>query len=333
MYKKNLKFTSIHTENKRLLLKSEMEKVTKKIHQLFKTGSKKNFCPCCSSGLIFSYTEKFGYNVDKCQSCDHVFTNPFPTNEALSYFYNSEFKDFENQFFIDSYENRIPIFEQRLDLMKNLDRVSNVLDVGTAVGIFLEANRRSDERLSIDACDISKNACAYLRENFPSTQVFNSDITELQRNEYDAVTLWDTIEHIPDPKKLLDGVKNQLRSGGYFIFSTPNTKSFEWEVMEKEHVQILPPGHVNLYNTRNIEILLNSHGFKVQGIHTLNPSLDLTYIKTVFGVSKDDENSMFSRAANLLLDLALSEEVFPHFEKSLQQKLYAGNMVVISEID
>jgi len=103
--------------------------------------------------------------------------------------------------------------------------------------------------------------------------------------------------------------------------------------MEKEHVQILPPGHVNLYNTRNIEILLNSHGFKVQGIHTLNPSLDLTYIKTVFGVSKDDENSMFSRAANLLLDLALSEEVFPHFEKSLQQKLYAGNMVVISEID
>ena len=56
----------------------------------------------------------------KCSECNHIFTNPMPGEEALQYFYNSSFKDFENEFFLDSFENRIPIFRQRLELLKNI---------------------------------------------------------------------------------------------------------------------------------------------------------------------------------------------------------------------
>jgi len=314
-----------------MLLKSEMEKITLKIHQLFKPGEKQTACPCCHSELLVSYVEKFGYNIDRCEACQHLFTNPFPTKDALTYFYNSEFKDFENQFFIDSFENRIPIFKQRIKLLKNSGVGSKILDVGSAVGIFIEANRRTGKKLTIDACDISANACAYLKKKFPNTTIFNHDISDLPEGEYDAVTLWDTLEHIPDPKELLAGVKRQLRSGGHFIFSTPNTHSFEWEIMGKEHVQLLPPGHVNLYNTKNISTLLNQCGFSVEGIHTLNPSLDLTYIKNVFSVDENLE-TMYSRAANKLLELILSKENFPALEKALRKQLYAGNMIVISRL-
>ena len=40
----------------------------------------------------------------------------------------------------------------------------------------------------------------------------------------------------------------KCHKNGFFFFSTPNTKSFEWFVAGKDHGQILPPGHINLLN-------------------------------------------------------------------------------------
>ena len=42
--------------------------------------------------------KKFEYDMDKCFECNHIFTNPMPREEALQYFYNSSYKDFENDF-------------------------------------------------------------------------------------------------------------------------------------------------------------------------------------------------------------------------------------------
>jgi|TARA_B100001971_G_C18219174_1_gene555952 hypothetical protein len=47
-----------------------------------------------------------------------------------------------------------------------------------------------------------------------------------------------------------------LKNGGFLVFSTPNTDSFEWAVAGTNHVQILPPGHVNLFNLRSIKYYL-----------------------------------------------------------------------------
>ena len=55
--------------------------------------------------------------------------------------------------------------------------------------------------------------------------------------------MWDTVKI-----KMLNSVK---KKDGLFFFSTPNTDSFEWMIANTEHVQLLPPGHVNLLNIFN----------------------------------------------------------------------------------
>ena len=56
--------------------------------------------------------------------------------------------------------------------------------------------------------------------------------------------------------------------------------------MDTEHVQLLPPGHVNLYNKHNINKVLSRNGFETLSVSTLNPSLDLSYLKNQFESEK-----------------------------------------------
>ncbi len=326
--KKELIYSKIHTKIKRERLESEFKKITKEIHQKFDKKPKIKKCPCCLSRNIKYYCKKFGYELDTCENCSHIFTNPFPKDAALNFFYNSEYKDFENKFFMDSFEERLPIFEQRLELLDTYQFGKKILDVGTAVGIFIEANYLRKDQYKITACDLSEKACAYMKQRFPNLEIINNNITKLPKRNFDCVTLWDTVEHIPEPSKLLHAVRDQIRDGGYFVFSTPNTDSFEWNIMKEGHVQLLPPGHVNLYNKNNIEILLNRCGLQVVDIFTLNPSLDLTYIHHRL---KEESDSISRRAWDMLYSLSKSEEIYDSFQNLMRNKRMAGNMIVIAK--
>ncbi len=326
------KYTEIHTAKKRALLAIEMQKVANKIHEIFPKTHLLNACPCCSATTISKFTEKFGFSIDICLRCQHLFTNPFPSRAALEYYYNSDFKDFENEFFLESFESRIPLFTRRIDLIEALSAGCNVLDVGSAVGIFIAANKRMGGRLNITACDVNNSSCEYLKAAYPGLAVINKDVMELESANFDVVTLWDTFEHIPDPIGLLKAVKRQIKPHGYFVFSTPNTKSFEWSVMRDSHVQLLPPGHVNLYNSSNIVTILQKNGYVVEDIKTMNPLLDLTYVKNILE-SSDSSDSILGRAAAHLIEIVFFEENLQVIENAMRDRLMAGNMVVVAKKD
>ena len=201
------------------------------------------------------------------------------------------------------------------------------MDVGSAVGIFLAANAKCDSPFEIAACDISKNACDILKGKFPETQVFNKNVMDLGPSDYDIVTLWDTFEHITDPINLFEAISSQLRRDGLFVFSTPNTSSFEWKVMDTEHVLLLPPAHVNLYNAENIEIVLAKNDFSLVDLQTPNPSLDLSYLSHILSEASLKETPSL-RAARILLEALLHQDLLPHVTSKFREDKFAGNMVV-----
>ncbi len=123
---------------------------------------------------------------------------------------------------------------------------------------------------------------------------------------------------------LLSNINSILIDNGYLFFSTPNTNSLEWKTMGESHIQILPPGHVNLYNSKNISILLEKYNFKVVDILTLNPSLDISYI---LKTKKENTNSRFEQ---VFVDLLLESEFKTIFSEYLINKRLAGNMFVIA---
>ncbi|WCL51216.1 class I SAM-dependent methyltransferase [Leptospira sp. GIMC2001] len=325
---KKVLFDEIHTLEKQKFLKEKMQQVSNEIHSKFTKLEKVNNCPVCQSKSIHQYTECFGYEMDICDECNHIFTNPFPSYEALDYYYNSDLKDFENKFFMDSFENRIPIFDRRiLEIEKYLGRDSQLLDVGSAIGIFIEALFRKNNPFKVTACDLNQKACLYLQDTYKGLEVLNENIYSLSKPDsyFDGISLWDTVEHLTDPDRFLIKIKDLLKPGGYFFFSTPNTFSFEWGVMETDHVQLLPPGHVNLYNSKNIKIILEKTGFQVVDIQTLNASLDISYILKNY--IKDSYSPLEKFILNRLKDDSI---FFESFNDYLVQTKSAGNMLVIA---
>ena len=320
-------FDAIHTQTKQQKLKEMMEQSAQVCHTLPNSNPELNHCPVCQSSNTDFYVEKFGFRLDQCSDCRQVFCNPMPSHEQLNSYYNGPMKEFENQFFADSFENRIPIFSYRISVIHSFLQQGVLLDIGSAIGIFIEALKRADTPLEIHCCEPSTDACNRLKQRFPDIKLFNNWLQELPSEEkYDGITLWDTLEHIEDIDGFTSKVFSLLKPGGYWFFSTPNTTSFEWQVAGKDHVQLLPPGHINLFNRESVQILMERHGFEVAQIQTPNGTLDVSYIeKLTADTDKYDQN-----LGHFLRESLQNDEFKQGFCELISSTVFAGNVFVIA---
>ena len=322
-----IKFDAIHTATKQQKLNKMMLMSAATTHNIKNSNAKLTLCPICLANNISFYTEKYGYNLDKCQECAQVFCNPMPNQAQLENYYNGPMKQFENQFFTESFENRIPIFSYRIEVIKQYVTSGKLLDIGSAVGIFIEALKRSNTPIEINCCEPSDDACKRLKQRFPEINLFECWLQDMPNsNSYDAITLWDTLEHIVDLESICKKIFSLLSPGGYWFFSTPNLDSFEWNIAGRNHVQLLPPGHVNLFNCNNISILLKRFGFELIEYQTPNGTLDVSYIKKLIADNSDYDLNL----GRFFLDNIEKENFSEEFSKMLVNTKKAGNMLVVA---
>jgi 2-polyprenyl-3-methyl-5-hydroxy-6-metoxy-1,4-benzoquinol methylase len=322
-----IKFDQIHTEKKQKLLKQMMHEINDKVLQIDNHNKKLNHCPICDSEQIKTYVKVFKFNMSICESCKLIFCNPYPNDEQLEVYYNSEMKSFENEFFLESFDARVNLFKPRIEIIKKYKTSGNLLDVGSAIGVFVEALSQNSSLFDVTCCDMSQEACKELSNRYPGYNVINDNFLNINTSiKYDIVSMWDTIEHIVDLNAMLNKVYSLLKNDGIFIFSTPNTKSFEWDIAKEKHVQLLPPGHVNLMNEFNIEQLLKNNSFKILDSYTLNASLDISYIKKLIKNNSINDNYI----GQYLKDKIFDEEFEKIFEEYLVNSKQAGNIVIVA---
>jgi 2-polyprenyl-3-methyl-5-hydroxy-6-metoxy-1,4-benzoquinol methylase len=105
------------------------------------------------------------------------------------------------------------------------DRSVRVLDVGTRFGSFLYRLGQLGYSDTAGA-DVDAEALATGRKSYPglAERLLHFDGTRLpfDGEEFDVVTAFDVIEHIPDVPAFLQEIKRVLRPNGFFLFQTPN---------------------------------------------------------------------------------------------------------------
>ena len=324
-------------KTKQLYSRKIWNKLTREISAIENKNRKSKICTICSSKKIDFYIKKNGFNIYKCSNCGLLFSNPYPSIKQLEYYYNSEMKEQENRDFRSSFERRIKIFLPRVKLIKKYLSHGKLLDIGPAIGVFIEALNRSKHNYSISCCDINIEACNELKKKYKKVEVYNKDYAKINK-KFDIITMWDTIEHIPNLNQLFKKVRNLLKKNGLFFFSTPNTKSFEWIVAGKKHGQIVPPAHVNLMNIKNIKILFKKKKFKLVDVLTLNPSLDIDTVLSLIKIniiSKSNLNNFFKiyfekKRGNYISKL--KNKIYrDSLENFLIKEKLAGNALIIGK--
>jgi 2-polyprenyl-3-methyl-5-hydroxy-6-metoxy-1,4-benzoquinol methylase len=164
----------------------------------------------------------------------------------------------------------------RLDLINLIDKNSKnlkVLEIGAAYGetlYYLKQNEVASEVVGVDLFEDVKN-----KQNYKNLDKFIfGNIEEIELNEYenyfDLILLPDVLEHLVEPKKVLDKLKKHLTQEGKIILSMPNirhysalNKIFIKGDFKYEESGLFDYTHMRFYCRKNIQELLEASGYTI----------------------------------------------------------------------
>jgi len=139
--------------------------------------------------------------------------------------------------------------------------VRTLLDVGCGTGVFLDEARRAGWQ--VRGVEVSAYAADQARHRGLDVACASSEGLDLPAEAYDCVTLWDTLEHVPDPAGVLNAAARALRPGGVLALSTGDITSFCARVTGPRWHLFNLPEHLYFFSPAALVRLLASAGCQV----------------------------------------------------------------------
>lgn len=236
---------------------------------LGKTDAGLEIVPCalCGGTATRPYLQKFGYSLVKCTDCSLVYCNPRLTSAETDKRYNSEYfwKEYlpsvippggaEDVDFLDSR------FKTALDLLADGRPPSRMLEIGTGAGFFLKAA----VRFGFDAygLELSTEASEYARTRL-GLRVLQTAAEEMpfEPRYFDAAAMFEVIEHLRDPLRVVRAAHRALKPGGRFIVSTPNLGALSRLMLGSEWAVLSPAEHLYYFTETTLRTMLQKGGFR-----------------------------------------------------------------------
>jgi 2-polyprenyl-3-methyl-5-hydroxy-6-metoxy-1,4-benzoquinol methylase len=135
-----------------------------------------------------------------------------------------------------------------------------LLDAGCGPGFFVKA--AANAGFTAAGVEISEFAANFARQEL-GLNVWPGGVrrAELGRGPYDVVTLWDVIEHLPDPTDSLAAINSVLRPGGLLVLSTGDVDSLVAKLSGARWHLFTLPEHLWFFNRQSLRRLLARTGF------------------------------------------------------------------------
>lgn len=247
-------------------------------------------CPSCGRNSSTLHLEKDNFQILRCNSCSLVYLNHEPNNEWLANFYSSEYFEADSDDHgYESYQDCEKFltlnFKRRIRQLIRYAPAGNVLDIGCGYGFFL--NCLGDGHTGF-GLDISEHAVRIARKQFG----LNARAGPLEKNTFppsffSLITMWDVIEHLPDPKATFEILHTILKDDGVITLTTGNVDSLIAKISAKRwHLYSLPE-HLWFFSPQTLTNLLDQTGFRVLELRNEWNYYSLDYIvermlKTMF---------------------------------------------------
>jgi 2-polyprenyl-3-methyl-5-hydroxy-6-metoxy-1,4-benzoquinol methylase len=226
-------------------------------------------CNVCGSSEQQPFCPENGLSLVQCTDCGLVYVSPRPDSNELyalygeTYFHNGESGVVGYTNYLKDEANIRKTFAGRLQRLERFVKPGRLLDVGCAAGFFLdEAHKRGWQ---VEGMDVSSFAVEYARNRF-GYDVEHGSLTDLEypAGAYDVVSLWDVIEHVPDPMAYVRKAASLLRPGGVLALATPDVGSLPARMTGPRWVGYkLSEEHVYYFSTRMLTRMLNEAGMEV----------------------------------------------------------------------
>lgn len=241
-------------------------------------------CPVCAHPLKLKYKLKF--NVYKCSHC-----GLFNSDAKFEYSFQSNLESDSRDIGLKNL--RLKNFATIIGDLKKYygEKINSIngLEIGSGNGWWLQTCK--ENKISCIGIEPERIYENYHKENDLDILYGFYPEVNIKRDEgYDFIIFNDVFEHIEDINGLLETLKKDLSDDGMLIINLPMSTGFFYNVATLMHkfgfssfLQRLwqfnfHSPHMNYFNSKNMELLLNKHDFLKTNALNLD-SLDFSSLK------------------------------------------------------
>lgn len=213
-------------------------------------------CPVCGD-LPRPRIDRPALRIVRSPGCGLEWQDPFPDAAELAALYGDDYFArwglTDDASFARVRAMKIASCRPLLQALRERRPGGRLLDVGCAYGFLLDAAR--DLGFEAFGLDLSAAAVAHARKAHGArVHLGPLDDDAFPGARFDAVTLVDVLEHVPDPEAFLAQVRARLAPGGTLAAVLPNAASAvrrvlgaRWPHYAREHLWYWTPGSLRRF--------------------------------------------------------------------------------------
>ena len=224
-------------------------------------------CPLCQSERLNDRMVLDGIRVSCCAACGFMFSRDTLAPAAI------------DKFYIDGYAGRRQMDGQRVNADVNVELLrgfcpdlseKSLLDIGSGYGFFLDKLRNSGAQ-RIAGVEISQIERNYSVETLCLDTLAGLDDLSGD-DQFDIITLFEVIEHIPAPDEFIETVCKHLKPGGSLVVGTDNFTCDAVKVLGEGFPKWIPHEHVSFFGPDTLQgVLLKSGQLTLAGTQSFTP--------------------------------------------------------------
>lgn len=214
-------------------------------------------CRICSSKNI-----NFRFSIRKediwhCNECGFEQVRNMPNMETLEDIYSEKY--FTNSKYSGDTTALKREDKRRLNILREwVNNGANILDAGCSTGDFISHVKNQYKMYGIDFSEYAVRI-AQKRNPEMASRIRSCRIEDAPWGDqkFDAICLWDVVEHIWDPISVISEMHQHLEPGGVILISTPAIDSTLARLLGPIWPFMTPPEHLSFFSYKSFQVCVN----------------------------------------------------------------------------
>ena len=171
-------------------------------------------------------------------------------------------------------------------LNKYADKKSELLDIGAGTGDFLLQAKNDNWNVS----GVEPNNKARSRAEEKGIDLFER-LEEVKEKQYDAISLWHVLEHLPNIKPQFKEIVSLMKESGVLVIAVPNYNAYDAKHYSKFWAGYDVPRHLYHFSQNTIKKLAKDNELKLVAIRPM--WFDAFYVSLLSEKYKNGKSNFF----------------------------------------